>query len=96
MDVWVCTQRRAVVDAGRQEHEIHHIKSMGVVVLGVSVSVEELRLALESAGLDKTMSIDREGGLSVTTIETDQADLYYVFSRFRDTNIWPALIAGEV
>jgi len=66
---------------------------MGVVVLGVSVSVEELRLALMSAGLGDTTCVGREGDLSVATLELDQPDLYHVFSRFRETNIWPALLA---
>lgn len=82
----------AVFDAGRHKHDIHHLnKRMVVVVVGVPVSTAQLELAL--AQLQMQTEVKSENNMAVAEIDSPCQDLYEIFVDFRNTHIWPALLA---
>ena len=73
------------------KHDIYHINSMVVVVVGVPVSVGQLEAALAEINIDAGVSTDRE--ISVVEIDSPCQDLYDIFVAFKETAIWPAMVA---
>ena len=63
-----------------------------MVELAVPVSTHELERALQDAGVSAG-TVTHTNNMSVTKVEGGSPDLYQIFEQFRQTNIWPALLA---